>query len=100
MKPDERPAVGHELTGRMPVPHSLGGVGWQEYARCRGQDPAMWVLGPTSAYVRQRAVCARCPVCTDCLESAIADVNLVGLWGGTDDVQRQVLRQAVVSPTS
>ena len=34
-----------------------------------------------------RGLCADCPVRLDCLEAALADPDLMGLWGGTMDAR-------------
>jgi WhiB family redox-sensing transcriptional regulator len=41
-----------------------------------------------------RAVCEACPVRRECLAYALASAELVGVWGGTDAVERCRLRRA------
>jgi hypothetical protein len=41
------------------------------------------------------AICEVCPVRQECLEAALADPVLVGLWGGTTDAERRELRRRV-----
>lgn len=38
------------------------------------------------------AVCARCLVCAECLDYALADPSIVGVWGGTTGQARRRLR--------
>jgi hypothetical protein len=38
------------------------------------------------------AVCAGCDVRAECLAAALADPNLVGVWGGTTSRERRELR--------
>jgi WhiB family transcriptional regulator, redox-sensing transcriptional regulator len=66
---------------------------WQKEAACRGQGPAAFVRGPHSSYASIRALCETCPVRRDCLEYALADCSLTGLWGGTTDAERRNIRR-------
>jgi len=68
---------------------------WQREALCRGEAVAMFVRAPKADYGRLRAVCGACPVRRECLEFALADDSLIGLWGGTTDAERRELRQRV-----
>ena len=63
-------------------------------AACRGQDPDEWVPDPSSkkSTQRQKAICAGCPVLTECHTYALADDQLVGIWGGTSEIERDRLR--------
>ena len=36
---------------------------------------------------------AECPVQSECLEFALADRTLSGIWAGTDDVDRRAIRR-------
>lgn len=40
-----------------------------------------------------RLICRRCPVQQACLDYALADRELVGIWGGTTTAERQKMRQ-------
>jgi WhiB family transcriptional regulator, redox-sensing transcriptional regulator len=66
---------------------------WQARAACRGQAAELWVGGPRASYEAQRAVCAACPVRRECLDFALADLELVGCWGGTDERERRAMRR-------
>lgn len=70
---------------------------------CRGEDPELFFptevpsTGPharlVEGYNRTRTrialrMCTRCPVRIECFEFAMADPELVGVWGGTTDTQR------------
>src|ERR1039458_1461903 len=68
---------------------------WHQQALCRGEGVAMFVRAPKADYGRLRAVCGACPVRTECLEFALADDSLIGLWGGTTDVERREIRRRV-----
>ena len=53
--------------------------------RSRTVLPAVWVQGPGC----QSGVSRGCPVSAECLDYAPADPHLVGVWGGTSDLQRK-----------
>ncbi len=64
-------------------------------ASCRDSQPEIFF--PISAGdVRNReaavSYCASCAIRTQCLELAMRDRSLVGIWGGTDEVDRARLR--------
>jgi WhiB family redox-sensing transcriptional regulator len=69
---------------------------WQERAACRDEDPELFFpvseMGPGARQVAQaKAVCARCPVRTECLEYSL-DIGLDhGIFGGTTDSERRRL---------
>jgi WhiB family redox-sensing transcriptional regulator len=70
---------------------------WQLQAACRGQGPKEFVRGPKTDYGATRAVCDSCPVRVECLEFALRDESLTGLWGGTTDAERRVIRRRRVA---
>jgi hypothetical protein len=39
-----------------------------------------------------RGMCAMCPVRVECLEHAVANPGICGLWGGADERERQAIR--------
>lgn len=48
-----------------------------------------------SAYKHEKeakAICAKCPYRMQCLEYAINDPSLLGIWGGTTERQRRTIR--------
>ena len=69
---------------------------WHQRAACRGVGPADYVRGPRG-YEVGRALCASCPVRQECLEAALADDSLFGLWGGTTEAERRQLRRDAVA---
>ena len=73
---------------------SLGRPQWMRWAACRGMGADLFICPPNTPAVAGRAVCARCPVRTDCLEFALADPDIQGLWGGTSTRERVQLRLA------
>ena len=72
----------------------LNRPGWHAKAVCRGQGVSRWVLDSRMAsYASQKAVCEMCPVQAECLEYALGHPELVGCWGGTNDLERRRMRQ-------
>ena len=71
---------------------------WHADAGCRGMEPATFVLGRganAATMNRARAVCAVCPVTEECLAYALADMDTVGICGGTTGRQRRSMRATV-----
>ena len=68
--------------------------GWHRRAACRGLGTRGFVKSPGAVY-GMRELCAGCPVRVECLEFALADVTIIGLWGGTDDAERRAMRRQV-----
>lgn len=64
-------------------------------ALCRRYPKLTWVPRPNASVREQQAVCARCPVSSECLSFAMADPTIVGVWGGTTGGQRRKLRHMV-----
>lgn len=67
---------------------------WQTQALCRGMDPALFFpeRGHHDDDCRAAlAVCAECPVTTQCLEENLHESD--GVWGGTTGRQRRVIRR-------
>jgi WhiB family redox-sensing transcriptional regulator len=62
--------------------HELMPAPWMVHAACAGADPALFFGEPGSDPSEAQAVCARCPVRTDCLDFAIATHERFGIWGG------------------
>lgn len=78
---------------------------WMSDAACRGSDVSLFFPergANTHATAGPRAVCARCPVADQCLEYAMADLTLKGIWGGKSHRERRALarRRAGLPPAS
>jgi len=66
---------------------------WHLRAACRGQGPDDFVRGPRSDYGKTVELCQSCPVRQQCLEYALTDDSIMGMWGGTTDVDRREIRR-------
>ena len=76
--------------------------GWRAEALCRDTDPELFFpIGTTGAALMQieqaRAVCRQCPVQADCLDFALTTNQDSGIWGGTSEEERRVLRREFVA---
>jgi WhiB family redox-sensing transcriptional regulator len=66
---------------------------WRAQAACRGQPTVLWFRDGRSASVACE-ICAGCPVRQECLDYALMlGPQLRGIWGGTVEHQRLVLRR-------
>jgi WhiB family transcriptional regulator, redox-sensing transcriptional regulator len=70
---------------------------WHQRAACRGVGPSDYVRGRGANYESAKTVCGDCPVRQECLDVALADESLVGLWGGTTEAERREIRRARVA---
>ena len=72
--------------------HPQGSWGWQDDAACTGAP--LDVFFPRAAVDAMSAlvVCAGCPVRAECLRHAL-DHREQGVWGGTTDEQRRLMRR-------
>jgi WhiB family transcriptional regulator, redox-sensing transcriptional regulator len=71
---------------------------WQDLAACRGTDTDRFF--PISYKGRSAAdidvavrICRSCPVRQPCLAYALSTAQTYGIWGGTTERQRKLLRR-------
>lgn len=75
---------------------------WRDDAACRDTDPDLFFpVGTTGPALEQiaaaKAVCVQCDVQAECLEFAIVSNQDSGVWGGTSEEERRVLRRQHVA---
>jgi WhiB family redox-sensing transcriptional regulator len=75
---------------------------WRDGAACRDTDPDLFFpVGTTGPALEQIAaakeVCCQCDVQAECLEFAIITNQDSGVWGGTSEEERRVLRRQHVA---
>jgi Transcription factor WhiB len=58
---------------------------WHQWAACLGAGPDAYVRGPKADYGATRELSAGGPVRQECLEVALADMDLRGVWGGATE---------------
>ncbi len=71
---------------------------WQDKAACRDTDPALFFpVGTTGPAIDQiasaKSVCHACFSKDACLEFALATNQDTGVWGGTSEDERRVIRR-------
>lgn len=70
---------------------------WMNRGSCRGQDQRIWFPGKGQSLERARAICDTCPVRVDCLQHALSNPDLSGIWAGTSHKERTRLRRSAVA---
>ncbi len=81
----------------MPPTARPASASWESQAACLTSDPDLFFpIGPAGPALQQieraKAICARCPVRCECLQLALATHQVHGVWGGTSEKERQLLR--------
>lgn len=66
---------------------------WHAKAACRGLAIDTFFTGSTKVRDNSIEICRGCPVKSECLNFALEDPTLKGVWGGTSARQRAVLRR-------
>ena len=71
---------------------------WWSLAACSTTDPELFFpisrAGPAVRQVAQaKAICARCQIREACLDYALDAGPIQGVWGGTTEHERRLLRQ-------
>ncbi len=68
---------------------------WVVFSACRDKDADLFFPETATQERRALAICATCPVQTECLEYALeADVRY-GVWGGMSEKQRRRLARQI-----
>jgi WhiB family redox-sensing transcriptional regulator len=67
---------------------------WRSAGACRSADPDLFFpvssVGPAERQIAQaKLICAACKVRQECLDFALAQNQLYGIWGGTTAEDRQ-----------
>ena len=70
---------------------------WRSRAACLSADPDLFFpissSGPAVDQVaKAKSICAGCQVRQECLGYALATDQIHGVWGGTSEEERQLLR--------
>jgi WhiB family redox-sensing transcriptional regulator len=64
---------------------------WHLEANCRGADQRLFFPEQGEPLAPARAICAACPVATECLASAL-EADMPGVWAGTSLGERRKMR--------
>ena len=65
---------------------------WRELAACRGADLGLFFPERGESAESARRVCARCPVREPCLDYAVTNRIVHGVWGGLTGRERRALQ--------
>lgn len=66
---------------------------WADKAACKGADPEWFFSTEYEETEKAYALCANCPVKFLCLEYAVNDPSITGIWGGTSWRKRNQIRR-------
>jgi WhiB family transcriptional regulator, redox-sensing transcriptional regulator len=69
---------------------------WRELAACRGFDLSLFFPERGESAEPARRVCAQCPVRQPCLDYAVTNRIVHGVWGGLTERERRTLRSGWV----
>jgi len=75
-----------------PTPIAVMEGSWVQRAACRGSGSGPYFPTGGASANPAKAVCSKCPVRQECLAYALQNPQLQGVWGGTSDAERRVLR--------
>lgn len=88
----ETPAAG--LTTRPAAAGANRPDRWQDHGRCAETDPFLFYPEPGMTAAPAKRVCMSCEVRRECLEYAVENGELWGVWGGTTENQRKAIRRS------
>jgi WhiB family redox-sensing transcriptional regulator len=71
---------------------SLRRPSWMAEAECSEWPAVTWFPTRREEAGPAKRLCAGCQVKAECLAYALADPTLVGIWAGTDEHDRRVMR--------
>jgi WhiB family redox-sensing transcriptional regulator len=66
---------------------------WTDQAACRGTDTEIFFPANADEEAEALSICATCPVRAQCLEYAVRNKEIYGIWGGTTADQRRRIRR-------
>lgn len=72
---------------------------WMDEARCAEVDPDLFFPERGDAAKDAKKVCGGCPVVDQCLQYALKNEFMDGIWGGTSANERRVMLGKVVQNT-
>lgn len=68
-------------------------MNWRDDALCAQVGTELFFPPVGSTPYAAKSVCRLCPVSPQCLAHALADPELMGVWGGTTERERRALRK-------
>lgn len=68
---------------------------WKSQGLCTGLT---WLFYPTKGELdtarHAKEVCQQCPVIDPCLDYAVVNYEKFGIWGGTSEKERRIIRKS------
>jgi len=68
---------------------------WMDKALCREVDYELFFPNAGGNSGKARKVCGRCDVKVQCLNYALTFPSMIGIWGGTTEKQRRLMKREV-----
>lgn len=65
---------------------------WQANGACREHPVDVFFPRKGASAANAKAICAACPVRSECLNYALSDPGIVGVWGATTERERKRMR--------
>jgi len=62
---------------------------WRDRAACADTPKHLFFPAPGESLKPAKAICATCPVRAECLDYALSQPEMRGVWGGTSERQRR-----------
>jgi WhiB family redox-sensing transcriptional regulator len=72
----------------------LTDTSWQDKGRCAEVDPEAWFPEKGGSAAPAKKICRGCPVVQECLEYALTNDIVWGIWGATSPKERRRLRRS------
>ena len=69
---------------------------WQERALCAQTDPEAFFPEKGGSTREAKRICLGCEVKDECLESALANDERFGIWGGLSERERRRLKRGII----
>jgi WhiB family redox-sensing transcriptional regulator len=66
---------------------------WMDKALCREVDYEMFFPNGGGSSKNARKVCGKCTVKVQCLNYALTFPSMIGIWGGTTEKQRRIMKR-------
>jgi WhiB family redox-sensing transcriptional regulator len=83
----------HDLAELFALAHDPE-TSWMDWAICPEVDPEIFFPGQGGSLRAVKAICRQCPVREECLEYALERPELEGVWAGTGERERRLIRAA------
>jgi WhiB family redox-sensing transcriptional regulator len=68
---------------------------WFASAECLGADPEIFYVEKGGSSAEAKAICRGCPVEERCLDYALENNEVHGIWGGHSQPELRILRRAI-----